>query len=184
VAGRERLRSAAFGGTELAPVVSFLEWRLVVATAARQLSSTVRPRHSMSRVPTHLDPIAPRRRGYRRIVEPLAAPLIAVWVVVLPTALPSLGLTVSPVHPVVWMPLVVGLVYFVTADVLDYQHLKKYRCLVCPNCWYALRGLGEWGACPECGQSFSAQEVTRSWMDHYGKNTAVVLRRGLTRRCS
>jgi hypothetical protein len=37
-AGRERLRNAASGGTELAPVVSFLVWRTVVA-GGPQLSS-------------------------------------------------------------------------------------------------------------------------------------------------
>jgi hypothetical protein len=37
-AGRERLRNAASGGTELAPVVSFLVWRVTVA-GGPQLSS-------------------------------------------------------------------------------------------------------------------------------------------------
>ena len=38
VAGRERLRNAAVGGTQLAPVVSFLVWRAVVVGGPQRSS--------------------------------------------------------------------------------------------------------------------------------------------------
>jgi hypothetical protein len=37
--------------------------------------------------------------------------------------------------------------------------------LVCPNCCYSLKGLGDEGRCPECGREFIRRGLPKDWHD-------------------
>lgn len=45
------------------------------------------------------------------------------------------------------------------------KRASKYQDLLCLNCGYCLKGLGEVGRCPECGQCFDVTEVKATWRD-------------------
>lgn len=40
--------------------------------------------------------------------------------------------------------------------------------LLCLNCEHDLRGIGERGACPECGERFILSQTKAAWMDARG----------------
>lgn len=97
------------------------------------------------------------------------------WVVLVLWFLVPIGLlivmgtnAVMPEH--LWIPVLMWSVVLLTPRVLGWWYLRRYQRLfraaggrLCVSCGQDLRGLGESGICPECGQAFDVQLDRRRW---------------------
>ncbi len=45
--------------------------------------------------------------------------------------------------------------------------VKEHDFLICPQCRFDLRGLSDPGRCPECGRTYSKNDLERTWINAY-----------------
>jgi uncharacterized paraquat-inducible protein A len=44
-----------------------------------------------------------------------------------------------------------------------YRALRRHGRFICLRCFYSLHGLADVGRCPECGEPYNRQELSRLW---------------------
>ncbi len=66
-----------------------------------------------------------------------------------------------------YLPLCVTMLYFSLRFRKMKQRVQEAFGLLCYYCEYDLRGSPEEGACPECGKSFSKEQLRQKWAKHW-----------------
>lgn len=100
------------------------------------------------------------------------------WVAAFGVCIAAFGVAVQPwiSVPVIFFMLgafaAFGLAWYLRHNLAKAHYrsievLKSSAFLVCPGCLQSLHGLGMTDRCPECGRSYVAAELRRTWMDAY-----------------
>lgn len=74
-------------------------------------------------------------------------------------------------HPALFfLPIVGWFAYFPALALMKRRFRRRLIAadyMICPSCDYRLDGLGDQGACPECGKEFRSADVRALWRRHY-----------------
>lgn len=57
----------------------------------------------------------------------------------------------------------IGIILFCLWMLRRYEHVRKTKGMICPECGYSLEGIGQGGNCPECGCEFTIEKVQAFW---------------------